>query len=181
MIAHKGTVTIKTGRLLLRKIVESDAEDMFVWMGDPEVCRYERWEPHPNAAYTRGFIKHVHQYDSDRRYQWGIELTNRLIGYVVAVNVDDYDQKAAVGYCLSREFWSQGYTTEAVRAVVHFIFTEVGLNRLEASHSVNNPASGRVLEKSGFMLEGIAKEYYNCNAGLQDSKLYGITKSMYFK
>ena len=181
MISHKGTAAIKTDRLLLRKILPDDAAAVFKWLGDPEVAKYERWDIHPDAGYTRSFIEHVYKYDTYHMYQWGLQYEDGLIGSVCAAGVSDYDQKAVVGYSMNREYWSKGFMTEAVKAVVRFMLAEVGLNRLEASHSVNNPASGRVLEKAGFALEGTAKDYYNSNSGLQDSRLFGITQGMYRK
>ncbi|MFM9331091.1 GNAT family N-acetyltransferase [Paenibacillus mesotrionivorans] len=178
MITHKGTQEIRTERLLLRKIQPEDAGMVFQWMSDPEVCKYERWSPHPSAGFSKSYIKEVFGgYQSELTYQWGIQLGDELIGSVSIVNVNDYDQKAVLGYCLARKYWSNGYTTEAVRAVVRYMLSEIGLNRIEASHSVNNMASGRVLEKSGFVLEGHAKDYYCCSLGLQDSNLYGITRN----
>lgn len=180
MLNHKGTQPIKTERLLLRKILPEDAERVFQWMSDPEVCKYERWSPHPSIEFTRGYIIEVFdEYKSDLTYQWGIQFGDDLIGSVCIVNVSNYDQKATLGYCLAKEYWSKGYTTEAVKAVIDYIFLEIGLNRIEASHSVNNIASGRVLEKVGMVLEGYAKDYYFCNSGFQDSKLWAITKKDY--
>lgn len=180
MITHKGTQQIKTERLLLRKIQPDDAQMLYMWMSDPEVGKYERWDPHPNAEYSRGYIIAVFDgYNSDYTYQWGIELSGKLIVSVSIVNINDYDQKATLGYCLARKYWSNGYTTEAVKSVLHYMFTEIGLNRIEASHSVNNIASGRVLKKAGLLLEGQAKDYYFCNSGLQDSRLFGITKERF--
>lgn len=177
MINHNGTKHIRTERLLLRKIQADDAEMVYEWMSDSEVCKYERWEPHPSVGYSRGYILEVFDgYQSDCTYQWGIELAGKLIGCVSIVDVNDYDQKAALGYCLARSYWSQGYATEAVKAVLNYMFVEVGLNRIEASHSVNNVASGRVLEKVGMLLEGQSKEYYYSNSGFQDSRLFGITR-----
>lgn len=182
MVNHKGTQQIKTERLLLRKIQPDDAEMVHMWMSDPEVCKYERWKPHSNSDYSRGYIIEVFDgYKSDSTYQWGIELNGKLIGSVSIVNVNDYDQKAILGYCLAREFWSNGYTTEAVKAVLQYMFIEIGLNRIEASHSINNIASGRVLEKIGMLLEGQSKDYYFCNSGFQDSRLFGITKEQYLR
>lgn len=86
-----------------------------------------------------------------------------------------------LGYCIKRNFWGNGYATEAAKAVLEYMFNEVGLNRIEASHSVNNKASGRVLEKVGMILEGCAKEYYYSNIGFQDSNLYALTRGEYIK
>ena len=178
-MTHLGTADIRTERLLLRRITPEDAQDVFAWMSDPEVCRYERWTPHESVAYSRGYIKAVFDYENIRTYQWGIELTGRLIGSVSVVGVDDHDQKAVMGYCVARKHWSCGYATEAAKAVLTFMFLQVGVNRMEASHSVNNPASGRVLEKAGFLREGLARAYYRCGLGFQDSCLFGLTREDY--
>ncbi|MNI38594.1 putative ribosomal N-acetyltransferase YdaF [compost metagenome] len=147
-------------------------------MSDPEVCKYERWLPHQSVGYSHGYIIEVFGgYKSELTYQWGIQLGDELIGSVSIVNVNDFDQKAVLGYCLAKKYWSKGYATEAVKAVIHYMLFEVGLNRIEATHSVNNIASGRVLQKIGMVLEGSAKDYYFCNSGLQDSNLYAITRN----
>lgn len=67
--------------------------------------------------------------------------------------------------------------TEAVKSVINYTLFDIGLNRTEATHSVENVASGRVIEKAGMILESHAKDYYFCNSGFQDSNLYAITKN----
>ena len=69
--------------------------------------------------------------------------------------------------------------TEAVKAVLQYMFVDIGLNRIEASHSTHNIASGRVLEKVGMLLEGQSKDYYFCNSGFQDSRFFGVTKEQF--
>ena len=177
---HKGTQRLQTERMVLRRIVPQDAEAVFTWMGDPEVCKYERWTPHPDSNYSEGYIRQVFDYESDHTYWWGMDLQGKLIGSICVVNINDFDQKGIMGYCLAKKYWSKGYTTEGVRAVLQFLFEQVGINRIEASHSIYNPASGRVLQKAGFLLEGNAKEYYHCRLGFQDSDLYGLTRKQYF-
>lgn len=179
MITHKGTLEVRTERLLLRKVRLEDDASVYRWMSDPQVCKYERWEPHENIKYSRGYINEVFDYKTKKTYLWGIQLGDSLIGSISIVNVDEHDRKATLGYCLARDYWSKGYTTEAVKAVIKFILQDIGLNRIEASCSVNNKSSIRVLEKAGFALEGHAKDYYFCNAGFQDSNLYAITKASF--
>ena len=182
MLNHKGTCQLKTKRLVLRKILPEDAKMVYEWMSDFEICRYERWKVHPNVEFSRGYIIEVFDdYKSNYTYQWGIELNKELIGSISIINIDDFDQKAVMGYCIKRNFWGNGYATEAAKAVLEYMFNEVGLNRIEASHSVNNKASGRVLEKVGMILEGCAKEYYYSNIGFQDSNLYALTRGEYIK
>jgi ribosomal-protein-alanine N-acetyltransferase len=180
MINHKGTQNIRTGRLLLRKILPGDEEAVFGWTGDPEVCRYERWQRHESVGYTAGYVREVvREYKSDQSYHWGIQLGDELIGAIRLMNVSDVDQKATMKLDLRRDCWSKGYATEAVRAVLHYVLLEVGLNRIESFHSVNDPAAGRVLEKAGMILEGRAREHYFSNSGFQDSNLYAVTRSTY--
>lgn len=176
---HPGAVELRTQRLTLRKILPQDAGDVYAWMSDPEVCRYERWTPHPSIEYSRGYILAVFRDGDPAALHWGIELAGSLIGSVSVVGINDFDQKATLGYCLARRYWSKGYATEAVRAVLEYIFTQTSINRLEASHSVNNPASGKVLEKAGFLYEGLAKEYYRCGLGFQDSRLFALIRRDY--
>ena len=87
-----------------------------------------------DAAYSYGFITEVFDYQSDRMYWRGIELNQELIGSVCIVGMNDSDQKAVLGYCMNRNFGSNGYATEAVKAVLQYMFVKVGLNRIEASH-----------------------------------------------
>lgn len=62
------------------------------------------------------------------------------------MNVNDYDQKATLGYCIAKKYWSKGYATEAVKGILNYMFFEIEINRIEATYSVNNIASGRVRE-----------------------------------
>ena len=171
---HKGTQTIKTERLILRKILIGDAEMMFKWMSDPEVLRYEDWDPHQNADYTRGYISYITgDYKSDETYLWGIQLGDELIGHILGGNI--------LAYYLRKDFWSKGYTTEAVRAVIKYMFTEVGIDRIEAKHSVKNAASGKVLKKAGMIFEKHEKAVYYCNGEWQDCDFYFLTKDDFNK
>lgn len=69
-----------------------------------------------------------------------------------------------LGYWIARPFWNQGFATEAGRALVEIART-LKLPRLEASHFIDNPASGRVLEKLGFVATGLSAERYSCARG----------------
>lgn len=69
-----------------------------------------------------------------------------------------------LGYWIARPYWGQGFATEAGTALVE-IARALGLPRLEASHFVDNPASGRVLEKLGFVPTGLSAARYSCARG----------------
>ena len=176
---HAGTRTVKTTRLTLRRIEPDDSEMMFLnWANDDEVSRYMRWPTHKNAEETKAIIQDwTNGYEDNNRYHWGICLENdEMIGSVGVMITAEYDYRAEIGYCIGRKWWGQGYTLEAAKAVVNYMFTNTDIERIEAYHSVNNPGSGRVLAKAGMRLEGFSKCKYKNREGFQDCDLYGIVR-----
>lgn len=86
-----------------------------------------------------------------------------------------------IGYCIGFDFWNKGIMAEALGAVIDFLFKEVGVNRIEIAHAVNNPASGKVAQKCGLTYEGTKRQFYKSADGkLQDIAFYSILKSEFF-
>ena len=163
MLNHKGTVTIETERLILRRFTMEDTEPMFLgWATDPEVCRHMTWPPHENMEVTRELLERwTGSYGAADYYNWAIVLKEngpKPIGNISTANVKESTLCATMGYCMSRAHWGKGVMTEALTAVIDFFFDEVGFNRIDADHAVDNPASGRVMEKSGMRHEGILRQ-----------------------
>jgi RimJ/RimL family protein N-acetyltransferase len=80
-----------------------------------------------------------------------------------------------MGYWIARPHWGKGFATEASRALIDIART-LKLPRLEASHFVDNPASGRVLEKLGFVPTGLSAARYSCaRGGDAIAKLYRLS------
>ena len=153
---HKGSQILKTKRLVLRPFCESDAEEMFQnWASDPTVTKYLTWTPHKSIDETRALLK-VWEEESKRAnvYHWAITMEGELIGDVALVSVNEENESAVTGYCLSRKHWGKGIMTEAYEKVLRYLFEEVGFSRIASSHAVENPASGRVMEKCGLLYEG---------------------------
>ena len=154
MLTHKGTKELTTKRLKLRRFTVEDAQDMFNnWANDAEVTKFMRWPPHATLDVTRELLsKWVQEYEKPDYYSWAIEYNGRLIG--------------SIGYCIARDCWNKGITTEALEAVCNYLFDEVGFNRLEICHAVENPASGKVAQKCGFIPEGIMRESFRSSRGV---------------
>lgn len=152
-IDHKGTQTIETMRLLLRRFKLEDAEDMFNnWAGDPFVCKYLSWGPHRDPSESRKrIINWINNYENNNFYMWAIELKsgNVLIGSISLEIANELDASCEVGYCIGRQYWNRGIMTEALRAIMHYLFYEVGYVRIQAKHDVLNTASGKVMQKAG--------------------------------
>ena len=84
---------------------------------------------------------------------------------------------AEVGYCVGREFWHKGIASEALKAVMDFLFDEVGVNRIEAYHDPRNPYSGDVMKKCGMKYEGTLRASEWNNLGICDAYWYSMLKS----
>ena len=179
MLTHKGTQTIETSRLILRRAVREDAEPMFRnWASDPEVTKYLTWPPHENVEVTQNLLERwTTEYEKDDYYHWMIVLKEigQPIGSLL-VTTAGRAQSAHIGYCIGQNWWRKGIMTEAVQAVIRFLFEEVGYHRIEAMHDPNNPNSGRVMRKCGMKYEGTTHASDRNNQGICDADHYAILR-----
>lgn len=178
MLQHKGTNSIETLRLLLRRFEKKDAKDMFHnWAGDIEVCKYLSWGPHKNIGVTQMRIDGwINQYKHEDAYVWAIVLkrNNQPIGSISVEISDDRTNSCEIGYCLGKEYWNQGIMTEALRTVMHYLFYEIGYERIIAKHDILNPASGKVMQKAGMKFEKVMYQVSRRRDGtLCDCAVYG--------
>ena len=178
---NKGTKRLETDRLILRRFRVEDADDMFRnWASDSEVTRFLTWPTHTDVSVTKTLLADwVNQYAQPAYYNWAIELKedHELIGNISVVKLNEKIQGADIGYCMGRAWWGKGIMPEALKCVITFLFKEVGVNRVAACHDVNNPKSGRVMEKSGMKTEGIWRAAGWNNQGLCDEVWHSILKS----
>ena len=157
---HKGSKVLKTQRLTLRPFKKTDAEAMFEnWASDPEVTKFLTWTPHKNAEETRALLAvWEEEAKNPDTYHWAIECEGELIGDIALVWM--HGENAVAGYCLCKRFWGKGIMTEALSEVLRYCFEEVGFHRIEITHSTENPASGRVMEKCGLRFEGVKRKAF---------------------
>ena len=150
--------TLETGRLILRKLVPGDAEDLRKWLGRDEVYTYwgrpaSKGEKNPELLFIDPRPNVKRKPSSD--FMWGIELkeTHEVIGIIEVFDVEN-ERFGMVGYRIDPRLWNEGICTEAMKRVVDFVFSETKMDRLQGNANVKNTGSNRVLEKSGFRLEG---------------------------
>ena len=143
------------------------------------------WEPTwPADDLSRGaFRRRIRRYTEDLRtdqsYAFLIfrSADGRLVGGLTLANVRrGVAQAGSLGYWMGLPYVRQGYMTAAVRAVIPFAFGTLRLHRLEAACIPSNTASIRLLENTGFVREGYAREYLCINGIWQDHLLYGRLK-----
>lgn len=149
------TPILETERILLRPLTAADAEEIYAnWTSDPEVARFMRWDLHRSVKDTADWLtveeQHLHH---DATYTWGFVLkeTGELFGSGGLVSKDT--NVLELGYNIMRKHWGKGLTTEASRAILYFGVKTLGVRQYYACHATDNPASGKVLEKLGFVYE----------------------------
>ena len=182
MITHKGTQTIQTARLKLRKFIVDDTKAMFEnWANDERVTRYLTWHPHQSPEETRQLLAlWCAAYEKSEYYNWVIEHEGAPIGNISVVRLSEKCEYAELGYCMGYAYWNKGLMTEAVRAVIDFLFAQVSVNRVGIWHAVKNPASGRVAQKCGLTYEGTKREYFkSTNGEFLDISYCGILRKDY--
>jgi RimJ/RimL family protein N-acetyltransferase len=144
---------METDRILLRPWRESDAGALLKYASDPEVGPRAGWPPHKSEEESLEIIRKV--FMNERT--WAIELKETgepigCIGYFVygESNISIGENDAETGYWVARPYWNRGICTEALRLVLDHCSREKGFDTVWSDFFVDNPASGRVMEKCGF-------------------------------
>ena len=124
---------------------------------------------------ARSFIERTMSNQPEKNFC--IDIHGSAVGGIgFRLGEDVYRHSAEFGYWLAEEFWGKGIMTEAVTAFVSYCFENFPLKRMFASAYANNPASARVLEKAGFVLEGRLRKNVIKDGQVLDSLLYAKTK-----
>ena len=113
-----------------------------------------------------------------------MKFSGQFIGTIDLHKINLDLKTAAIGYVINKKYWNQGYTTEANCAVIKLAFEEIGMNKLVALHDKANPASGRVMQKSGMIFsheEPYASLDKHEKGRLVTRVYYGLTKEQYFE
>ncbi len=140
--------TLETERLVLRKFQEDDLEAFLEIIGDEEVTRYLPWstitDPEEGKKFLEAKFLELYKNDEEYRYAICLKTDNKPIGFIGVFHWED----CSYGYGLKSSFWNQGITTEAACRFVKKI-RENGYSYLTAIFELDNPASGRVMERVG--------------------------------
>ena len=148
---------METSRLILRPWRDSDAEVLFKWASDPDVGPRAGWPPHKSVEESLEVIRTIFHNDTT----WAIVLkeTGEPVGAMGFLSADDTnlpsrESEPMVGYWVCKPYWNKGICTEALRLMIDHVRKTTSVKSLIGSHFVDNPASGRVMEKCGFLSTG---------------------------
>lgn len=174
--------TLETERLILRRIAMRDAKDIFTYSRDPEVARHVLWTAQKDVGEARDYCRFMmRRYRNDLPSSWGVieKKTGRLVGTIGYMDYSEDNATVEVGYSLARWMWNGGYMTEALRRVIAYTFEAMEINRIEAQHELDNPASGRVMLKCGMRKEGELRQRLYNKGRYVDVALYAILREDY--
>ena len=144
---------METKRLIIRRWTLADAEALYKYASDPDVGPAAGWPPHTSVDESRKIIEEVFS----NQYTWAMELkeTGEAIGCIGFYphglsNIEICENDCEIGYWLGKPYWNRGLMTEALREMIDYCFNAKGYETLWSDFFVDNPASGRVMEKCGF-------------------------------
>ncbi|HEY4609712.1 MAG TPA: GNAT family N-acetyltransferase [Ilumatobacteraceae bacterium] len=177
-----GFEPIRTKRLILRPPVPGDAEAAYERRRLPEVARYQDWEmPYTRERAEKSVAKSMALEQLVDGEGWNItvvdaEAPDRILGDVY-VGVKWSGRCGTLGYTFHPDYWGRGYATEAAEAIVRYLFTDMGVSRVESSLHPENPPSARVLEACGLIFEGLTRQSFWVGDECSDDMLYGMTRA----
>ncbi|MCE0521370.1 MAG: GNAT family N-acetyltransferase [Methylacidiphilales bacterium] len=169
--------TLETERLFLRPLALSDAKELQSLAGDFTIAdtTLNIAHPYPDGLAEEWISTHPAKYEQEESATFAITLKDggNLIGVVGLISTKRF-RRGELGYWITKQFWNQGYATEAARSVVQFGFSQLVLHKIEATHLSRNPASGKVMKKLGFVQEGILRDHIIKWDRFEDLVTYGL-------
>jgi RimJ/RimL family protein N-acetyltransferase len=169
----------ETSDLRLRPAMPSDAEWLKRWRDEWSVRRFQPLHdlsvPQLRSDVAAQRMRDLYRGRGDK-FQWIIEEDAAPCGWITLVVSNWEHGLAEVGYALATAQQGRGLMTRALGMLVADLFTQTGLERIEARCAIDNAASKRVLEKAGFRHEGVLRSYFRLHGHRVDNHLYAILK-----
>ncbi|MEN2464903.1 GNAT family N-acetyltransferase [Ornithinibacillus sp. JPR2-1] len=174
-------ITLKTERLILRQFTIDDATRVQELAGNKDVSKTTLGIPHPYPLEAaKQWIENHPKMMKNDIFPFAIVLKAEdiLIG-TMTIRINDTHKKAELAYWIGKEYWGNGYATEAAKEIVRYGFEDLNLNRIWAKAMSKNPASSKVMINVGMKKEGVLKEDILKSGVFEHSDIYGLTRSGY--
>lgn len=166
------------GEMALREILPSDAADWHRYLSDPRVNEFTS-APEMAVPDVEGLVAmFATNFLGKTQIRWALTVPEspKMIGDCGYNTFFARDGRAEIGYNLAPEYWRRGIMTNALSAVIDYGFSNLGLNKIEATVGVNNARSSGLLRKLGFHLEGTLRDYRNRRGVFGDSLFFGLLR-----
>ncbi|MFZ4828749.1 MAG: GNAT family N-acetyltransferase [Phototrophicaceae bacterium] len=172
---------LETERLRLRPLLHQDLPMICEYLQDVDIHHNTLLIPYPyHLEHAESFLQMVYEQfanASDYVFALSLKSDQRFMG-VISLHLLPH-AKGEVGYWLGKPHWGQGYMSEALQRVIAFGFTDLGLQRIQATHFTHNVASGRVMQKANMTREGILRHWYHKDGKPVDVCMYSILREEY--
>jgi len=174
--------SLMTPRLQLRALQVLDAARIEQLAGEKEVARLTSGIPHPypRGQAERWISRHAAAWLRGEVASWGICIrgSDELIG-ALSLHHDEPHQRAELSYWLGTDYWHQGYASEAAAAALAWAFGPAGYQKVTASVYAANVRSSRLLERLGFVREGLQRRQINKDGIWHDLERWGMLREEY--
>ena len=174
---------IRTARLRIRMMRESDAEILTSYRNDPEIAAMQDWDLPYSLERARARLAEQAGRDDLVAGEWtslAVEVAGEVAGDVagdVACHLDEHGAIAEIGYTFRRKFQGKGYAREAAGALVDHILATTSVHRIEASLDPDNVPSMRVLESLGMTFESLSQQNYYLRGRWDDDLRYAMLRA----
>lgn len=184
MELFKNLPQMETKQLILRQFNHNDVNDVFEYASEPDIAKFVVWYAHTSKFESLEFINNtVEAYLKNKPAPWAIvsKKNGKVIGSIGFNKFDTENEKADIGFAISKKYWGKGITSHALKLIIDYGFSKLELNRIEAHCIIGNKASARVLEKAGMKYEGTFREFTKIKGKFISAKFYAILKSEWGK
>jgi ribosomal-protein-alanine N-acetyltransferase len=171
---------LETERLMLVDYEFENIDDFFKLKSCDEVWKHSTFIPLKEKEQAKTLLENLISNRINGKYDYMAlykKNTKEFIGEAGIIGCNPNANRCMVGYNLLPEYWNQGYATEITKYIVKHAFESLGFERIEALALQNNKASCKVLENSGFLLEGVLRNFNRCEAGYRNVCYYGMISS----
>lgn len=153
-------IKLETSRLILRKPESEDLDDIFEYAKDIDVARFTRFQPHKTIQEVKVFLqitKQKHQNKTALTLVLELKEEKKVIGAIAFQNISEFDERAELGFVLSKKYWGKGLMSEAFNPFLELGFKKLRFNRIEAFSNIENFRSANLL-KTFMQKEGLLRE-----------------------
>lgn len=174
---------LETERLLLTEYQLDNLNDFYKLKSCNEVWNYSTFIPLREKDRAKQILVDLINDGNNGKYVFMAlykKDTNEFIGEAGIIGYNRHANRCEVGYNLLPQYWNQGYATEIIKGLLKYVFEHLKFERIEALVLQINKASCKVLEKNGFLLEGVLRNFNRYEKGYRNVCYYGIISSDFY-
>ncbi|WP_448909732.1 GNAT family N-acetyltransferase [Holdemania massiliensis] len=169
---------METKRLVLRHWEINDLDDLYAFAKNPNVGPQAGWRQHQSREESRQILSRM--VTAPDQFAIMLKSTMKVIG-IISAGIDTSRRNLAaktIGCALNEAYWNQGLMTEAVGAMIRYLFMDPGTELIAMDHFADNYGSQRVIEKNGFQYEGTMRQKIRLfNGEVKDCLCYSLTRA----